>query len=188
LPDCATIRGPVEADYADVRARHAIAAMRQAAGRSKLRAPTGLRAGTGIHAADARSPASPCSTTIPLAELVPSDRLDAVFPAWELPATIPAILDDAVVGAQASRLFATPARCSRSRRRAWLKARGGRPLAGQRASAMTLPCIRATRARQSAAHHLRQQADKPVERPNLCLADFIAPSDRGSQTGSAVSR
>ncbi len=24
-------------------------------------------------------------------------------------------------------------------------------------------------------HHLRQQADKPVERPNLCLADFIAP-------------
>ena len=28
-------------------------------------------------------------------------------------------------------------------------------------------------------HHLRQQADKPVERPNLCLADFIAPKDSG---------
>jgi 5-methyltetrahydrofolate--homocysteine methyltransferase len=30
-------------------------------------------------------------------------------------------------------------------------------------------------------HHLRQQADKPVERPNLCLADFIAPKDTGIQ-------
>ena len=28
-------------------------------------------------------------------------------------------------------------------------------------------------------HFLRQQADKPTERPNLCLADFIAPADAG---------
>jgi len=28
-------------------------------------------------------------------------------------------------------------------------------------------------------HHLRQQADKPVERPNLCLSDFIAPKEAG---------
>jgi len=28
-------------------------------------------------------------------------------------------------------------------------------------------------------HHLRQQADKPPERPNVCLADFIAPKDSG---------
>ena len=28
-------------------------------------------------------------------------------------------------------------------------------------------------------HHLRQQADKPLERPNLCLADFIAPRESG---------
>jgi 5-methyltetrahydrofolate--homocysteine methyltransferase len=30
-------------------------------------------------------------------------------------------------------------------------------------------------------HHLRQQADKPAERPNLSLADFIAPRDSGVQ-------
>ncbi|HEX5952282.1 MAG TPA: vitamin B12 dependent-methionine synthase activation domain-containing protein, partial [Rhodanobacteraceae bacterium] len=30
-------------------------------------------------------------------------------------------------------------------------------------------------------HHLRQQADKPAERPNLCLADFIAPREAGVQ-------
>src|SRR5690606_18536787 len=28
-------------------------------------------------------------------------------------------------------------------------------------------------------HHLRQQADKPPERPNFCLADFIAPHGSG---------
>jgi 5-methyltetrahydrofolate--homocysteine methyltransferase len=28
-------------------------------------------------------------------------------------------------------------------------------------------------------HHLRQQADKPAERPNLCLADFVAPKETG---------
>ncbi|WP_058361310.1 methionine synthase [Xanthomonas translucens] len=30
-------------------------------------------------------------------------------------------------------------------------------------------------------HFLRQQVDKPVERPDLCLADFIAPRDSGKQ-------
>ncbi|HQW60213.1 MAG TPA: vitamin B12 dependent-methionine synthase activation domain-containing protein, partial [Thermomonas sp.] len=28
-------------------------------------------------------------------------------------------------------------------------------------------------------HFLRQQVDKPVERPDFCLADFIAPADSG---------
>jgi 5-methyltetrahydrofolate--homocysteine methyltransferase len=30
-------------------------------------------------------------------------------------------------------------------------------------------------------HFLRQQADKPVERPNLCLADFVAPAEVGRE-------
>jgi 5-methyltetrahydrofolate--homocysteine methyltransferase len=30
-------------------------------------------------------------------------------------------------------------------------------------------------------HFLRQQVDKPVERPDFCLADFIAPRDSGRQ-------
>src|SRR5690606_11822553 len=30
-------------------------------------------------------------------------------------------------------------------------------------------------------HFLRQQVDKPVERPDFCLADFIAPKDSGRQ-------
>jgi 5-methyltetrahydrofolate--homocysteine methyltransferase len=30
-------------------------------------------------------------------------------------------------------------------------------------------------------HHLRQQAEKPAERPDFCLADFIAPKESGKQ-------
>ncbi|MDL5367243.1 methionine synthase [Xanthomonas sp. NCPPB 2654] len=30
-------------------------------------------------------------------------------------------------------------------------------------------------------HFLRQQVDKPIERPDFCLADFIAPRDSGKQ-------
>ena len=30
-------------------------------------------------------------------------------------------------------------------------------------------------------HFLRQQADKPIERPDFCLADFIAPKESGKQ-------
>ena len=30
-------------------------------------------------------------------------------------------------------------------------------------------------------HHLRQQADKPAERPDFCLADFIAPEEFGKR-------
>ncbi len=30
-------------------------------------------------------------------------------------------------------------------------------------------------------HHLRQQADKPVERPDFCLSDFVAPQASGKQ-------
>jgi len=34
---------------------------------------------------------------------------------------------------------------------------------------------------QLTLHFLRQQVDKPAERPDFCLADFIAPADSGKQ-------
>ncbi len=34
---------------------------------------------------------------------------------------------------------------------------------------------------QGTLHFLRQQVDKPAERPDFCLADFIAPADSGKQ-------
>jgi len=35
--------------------------------------------------------------------------------------------------------------------------------------------------KQATLHFLRQQVDKPVDRPDFCLADFIAPQDSGKQ-------
>ena len=34
---------------------------------------------------------------------------------------------------------------------------------------------------EATLHFLRQQVDKPVERPDFCLADFIAPKDSGKR-------
>ena len=36
-------------------------------------------------------------------------------------------------------------------------------------------------AQPTTLHFLRQQVDKPVERPNFCLADFVAPQDSGKR-------
>ena len=40
---------------------------------------------------------------------------------------------------------------------------------------------RADEGLKTTLHFLRQQVDKPVERPDFCLADFIAPFDSGKQ-------
>src|SRR5690606_6348941 len=34
---------------------------------------------------------------------------------------------------------------------------------------------------EATLHFLRQQVDKPADRPDFCLADFIAPRDSGRQ-------
>ena len=46
---------------------------------------------------------------------------------------------------------------------------------------MTLKSMRIKRARSVAMtfHNLRQQTTKPAGRPNLCLADFVAPKETG---------
>ena len=117
----------------------------------------------------------------PLDELVGLIDWGPFFNAWELAGRYPDILDDAVVGAQARELFAdAQAMLRRIVDEKWLTARAVVGLwpahgvgddvvvsdAGPDASGTTL-------------HFLRQQADKPPERPDFCLADFIAPKDSG---------
>jgi 5-methyltetrahydrofolate--homocysteine methyltransferase len=100
------------------------------------------------------------------------------FQAWELAGHYPAILTDPVVGPQASELFRdAQAMLDKIVAEKWLTARaviGLWPAAnvGDDVEVYTDP----TRTTPLATLcSLRQQADKPVERPNLCLADFIAP-------------
>jgi 5-methyltetrahydrofolate--homocysteine methyltransferase len=139
------------------------------------------------------------------------------FSAWELSGHYPAILDDAVVGAQARELFNdAQAMLDKVIAEEWLTARAvigfwpansvgddveiylpspaGRGVGGEgsveaeRSGAAEpssapagIPSPIGRREKPTVLHHLRQQADKPVERPDFCLADFVAPKDSGKQ-------
>ncbi len=102
------------------------------------------------------------------------------FQAWELAGHYPAILTDPVVGTQASELFGdAQAMMDKIVAEKWLTARaviGLWPAAnlGDDVEVYT----DSTRSTPLATlHSLRQQADKPPERPNLCLADYITPKE-----------
>ena len=115
---------------------------------------------------------------IALGELVPFIDWTPFFQAWELSGHYPAILEDKIVGAQARELFADAQAilanvvaekwlCARAVIGFWPAARVGDDIEIGTSDDIVM------------LHHLRQQADKPTERPNLCLADFIAPKDSG---------
>ena len=100
------------------------------------------------------------------------------FQAWELSGHYPAILTDEVVGPQASELFAdAQAMLDKIIAEKWLTARaviGLWPAANLMDDVEVYTDISRTE-RLAILCSLRQQADKPAERPDLCLADFIAP-------------
>jgi len=111
----------------------------------------------------------------PLAELV--ERIDwtPFFNAWELSGRYPAILEDAVVGLQASELY-RDARDMLDRIVAekWLTARGVIGFWRAHGSGDDVVLDDGTKLR-----FLRQQVDKPADRPDFCLGDFVAPKAAG---------
>jgi 5-methyltetrahydrofolate--homocysteine methyltransferase len=111
----------------------------------------------------------------PLAELV--ERIDwtPFFNAWELSGRYPAILTDNVVGAQASELYRDAREMlDRIIAEKWLTARA--VIGFWRANAVGDDVELADGA---VLRFLRQQADKPADRPDFCLADFVAPKSSG---------
>ncbi len=139
----------------------------------------------------------------PLDELVPLIDWTPFFNTWELAGRYPAILTDPVVGKQATELFADArAMLRKIVDEKWLTARAVFGLWPANSIGddveVTLPPLSAGGGDQKRSdlpgsdpqnrtgktqrlHFLRQQADKPPERPDFCLADFIAPSDSGKQ-------
>ena len=173
----------VRNEYADVRERH------------KHRGP-GKKLVTLEHARSHRftcdwanyDPPQPVKPGITVFNDYPLDELREIidwtpfFQAWELAGHYPAILSDEVVGPQASELFAdAQAMLDRIVTEKWLTARA---VIGFWPAANDMDDVEIytdeTRKKPLAMlHHLRQQADKPVERPDLCLADFITPKSFG---------
>jgi 5-methyltetrahydrofolate--homocysteine methyltransferase len=181
----------VRADYERVRAQHrdkkgpgpllAIAEVRRlglATNWSRYRPP---------------APARPGLTVLrdyPLDKLVPYIDWTPFFQAWELSGSFPKILEDPVVGEAARKLHAeAQGTLERLVRGKWVRANGVCGL---------FPAARvnhddieiyadAKRARVAMTfHNLRQQNQKPAGRPNLCLADFVAPKETGIEDWAGV--
>jgi len=116
----------------------------------------------------------------PLAELVDYIDWTPFFNTWELAGKYPAILTDEVVGAQASELYRDArAMLKRIVDEKWLTAKA--VFALWPANAIGDDVVVDANGTPTTLHFLRQQVDKPVDRPDFCLADFIAPKDSGRQ-------
>jgi len=170
-----------DADYADIRTRHRnrgegkrLVSLEQARARrfdggwSAYQPPRPRE--PGLHVFD----------DWPLAELLPLIDWTPFFSTWELAGRYPAILDDAVVGSHARELFDdAQAMLRRIVDERWLAAKAVFGLWPARAVGDDV--VVEAGGTPTTLHFLRQQADKPAERPNLCLADFIAPGESGRE-------
>jgi 5-methyltetrahydrofolate--homocysteine methyltransferase len=171
----------VRADYAEIRERH-----KDRSGAKRLVPLDKARAQRfdgGWADYDPPAPKQPGVTVFddyPLAELVERIDWSPFFNAWELAGRYPAILEDAVVGAQAKELHRDALamlECIVAGK--WLTARGVIGFWPAQAVGDDIELRDDAGRRIATLHHLRQQADKPVERPDFCLADFVAPKASG---------
>jgi 5-methyltetrahydrofolate--homocysteine methyltransferase len=134
-----------------------------------------------------RKPGVTVFNDYPLEDLIELIDWTPFFNAWELAGRYPAILDDAIVGTQARELFSdAQAMLRQIVSEKWLTAKAVVGLWAANSFGddveVSLPSLPEGRdSRSETFHFLRQQVDKPVERPDFCLADFIAPKDSGKQ-------
>ncbi|WP_454260428.1 methionine synthase [Pseudoxanthomonas mexicana] len=170
-----------DADYAEIRERHRnrgdakrLVSLEKARGQK-------FDGGWADYTPPApRQPGLQVFDDYPLDELVDCIDWTPFFNAWELFGKYPAILTDDVVGAQASELYRDArAMLAKIVDERWLTAKAVFGL--WPANSVGDDVELTVDGRSERLHFLRQQVDKPVERPDFCLADFIAPKDSGRQ-------
>ncbi|MBP6748176.1 MAG: methionine synthase [Xanthomonadaceae bacterium] len=181
-----------ESDYADIRARH------RNRGDAKRLVPLEKARAQAFDGGwadyDPPAPRAPGTTVFddyPLTELIDYIDWTPFFATWELAGKFPAILDDAIVGAQARELYRdAQAMLARIVDEKWLTAKGAFGLwpansVGDDVEVLLPPSqpspASGGRSEVATLHFLRQQVDKPVDRPDFCLADFVAPKTSGKQ-------
>ena len=117
----------------------------------------------------------------PLANLVDYIDWTPFFQAWELAGRYPKILQDEVVGVEATKLFAdAQAMLKQIVKEKWLTANAVFGLFPANTVNSDDIEIYTDDKRKNVAmtwHNLRQQTKKPADIPNYCLADFVAPKD-----------
>lgn len=170
-----------ESDYADIRTRHKDRGpAKRLISLNKARAQA-----LNLDFSQIKPPRQPGITPLrdlPLSELVPYIDWTPFFQTWELAGRYPAILDDDIVGPQARELFDdAQSMLHKIVSEKWLTAHGVCGIWPAHREGDDIILEASADAAQTRLHCLRQQADKPAERGNLCLADFIAPAKAGVQ-------
>jgi 5-methyltetrahydrofolate--homocysteine methyltransferase len=177
----------VRADYAEVRERHkGRGTGKQLVTLAKARAQRFVGDWQAYVPPTPKTPGITAFDDYDLAELRTYIDWSPFFNAWELAGKFPAILTDDVVGAQATELYNdAQAMLDKLIAEKWLTAKGviGFWPAAQSGDDIEVYAETGTHKRKPVAtlRHLRQQVDKPVERPDFCLSDFVAPKDSGVQ-------
>ncbi|MHB8679157.1 MAG: methionine synthase [Rudaea sp.] len=169
----------VRADYAEVRERHRNRGPGKRLVTLEAARANAMRIDWSAYMPPVpRKPGPTVFDDIALHELVPLIDWTPFFQAWELSGHYPALLEDKIVGEQARELFADAQTIlSKVVAEKWLRAKA---VIGFWPAARFGDDIGLNDGGEKVMlHHLRQQADKPAERPNLCLSDFIAPKDGG---------
>jgi 5-methyltetrahydrofolate--homocysteine methyltransferase len=118
----------------------------------------------------------------PLREIVPYIDWTPFFQTWELSGRYPRILNDDVVGEAARNLFAdAQAMLQRIVDERWLQANAvvGLFPANSVGDDVEIYADEARGRPLEVFHFLRQQAVKPEDRVNHCLADFVTPKSTG---------
>jgi 5-methyltetrahydrofolate--homocysteine methyltransferase len=119
---------------------------------------------------------------VPLAEITPLIDWGPFFSAWELHGRYPDILQDPVVGSEATRLHADALRLlERIVREQRFTARAviGFWPANAVGDSVEVYADETRSATLGRFHFLRQQLEKPAVQANHCLADYVAPRDSG---------
>ena len=172
----------VRAEYAEVRERH----KQRGSGKplvplEKARAQRFTTDWASYEPPAPRQPGITVFDDYDLAELRTYVDWSPFFNAWELAGHYPAILDDEVVGKQARELFNdAQSMLDRLIAEKWLTARGVIGFWPATGTGDDIE-LQLENGKTVALHHLRQQVDKPVERPDFCLSDFVAPKSAGKR-------
>jgi 5-methyltetrahydrofolate--homocysteine methyltransferase len=123
-----------------------------------------------------------CLDDYPLSRLVECIDWGPFFQTWELAGKFPDIFNDAIVGEQASELFAdAKTMLEQIVSEKWLTARAVIQLQAANTVGDDIEVYADENRDQPirTLHCLRQQVPKASGKPSLCLADFIAPRDSG---------
>ncbi|NMF90692.1 methionine synthase [Aromatoleum petrolei] len=178
----ADFKAQLAADYDKIRAQHANKKGVQLVSLEAARANAFRWNGVAGYAPTTPNTLGVQALAVPLAELVEYIDWGPFFQTWDLAGRFPKILDDELVGETARSVFKDgQAMLAKIVAEQWLEARAvfGLFPANSLGDDIAFYADESRGAPLMTWHGLRQQHERPADKPHYCLADFIAPKDSG---------